>query len=122
MRTKRESRLQSCARRTLRWLQTLTAPHGDTAYAYDSAGRIQSLTAPDGVALSYSYDGALVTGETLAGPVTGTLTRSYDTDFRVQALSVNGASIAFGYDNDSLLTSAGSLSLTRDPDNGLLTG
>ncbi|MGH8491345.1 MAG: hypothetical protein ACREXS_21420, partial [Gammaproteobacteria bacterium] len=37
-------------------------------------------------------------------------------------LSVNGASIAFGYDNDSLLTSAGSLSLTRDPDNGLLTG
>ncbi|MGH8489795.1 MAG: RHS repeat protein, partial [Gammaproteobacteria bacterium] len=103
-------------------LQTLTAPHGDTAYAYDSAGRIQSLTAPGGITLSYSYDGALVTREILAGPISGTLTRSYDTDFRVQALSVNGASIAFGYDNDSLLTSAGSLSLTRDPDNGLLTG
>ncbi|MGH8523584.1 MAG: RHS repeat domain-containing protein, partial [Gammaproteobacteria bacterium] len=103
-------------------LQKLTAPHGDTAYAYDSAGRIQTLSAPGGITLSYSYDGALVTGETLAGPVTGTLARSYDTDFRVQALSVNGASIAFGYDNDSLLTSAGSLSLTRDPDNGLLTG
>ncbi|MGH8488935.1 MAG: hypothetical protein ACREXS_08765 [Gammaproteobacteria bacterium] len=102
--------------------QTLTAPHGNTTYAYDSVGRLQSLTAPGGVALSYGYDGALVTGETLAGPVTGTLTRSYNTDFRVQALSVNGASIAFGYDNDRLLTSAGSLSLTRDPNNGLLTG
>ncbi len=103
-------------------LQKLTAPHGDTAYAYDSAGRIRSLSAPAGLTLTYRYDGALVTSETLAGPVTGTLTRSYDTDFRVQALSVNGASIAFGYDNDSLLTSAGSLSLTRNPDNGLLIG
>ncbi|MGH8489392.1 MAG: RHS repeat protein, partial [Gammaproteobacteria bacterium] len=83
---------------------------------------MQSLAAPGGITLSYSYDGALVTSEILAGPVTGALTRSYDTNFRVQALSVNGASIAFGYDNDNLLTSAGSLSLTRDPDNGLLTG
>ena len=31
-------------------------------------------------------------------------------------------SISFGYDNDSLLTQAGALTLTRHPQNGLLTG
>ena len=30
--------------------------------------------------------------------------------------------MSFGYDNDSLLTSAGALTLTRDPQNGLLAG
>ncbi|MGH8576908.1 MAG: hypothetical protein ACREXJ_08360 [Gammaproteobacteria bacterium] len=94
--------------------QSLTAPHGETAYTYDGAGRLQSLTAPGGIVLTYGYDGALVTSEAHAGPVTGALSRRYDADFRVHSLSVNGASIAFGYDNDSLLTSAGSLALTRN--------
>jgi RHS repeat-associated protein len=36
---------------------------------------------------------------------------------------VNGGNtIAFGYDNDDLLTSAGAMTLTRDAQNGLLTG
>src|SRR5439155_5798373 len=30
--------------------------------------------------------------------------------------------ISFGYDNDSLLTSAGSLTITRNAQNGLITG
>ena len=84
-------------------LQTLQVPHGNLGYQYDSAGRLQSLSAPGGLTLSYGYDGALVTSQTLAGPVIGALTRSYDSDFRLHSLSVNGASIAFGYDNDSLL-------------------
>ncbi len=110
-------------------LQTLSAPHGDTAYSYDSAGRLQSLTAPDNVMLSYGYDGSLLTGVALTGPVSGTLTRSYDNDFRVTTLSVNGADpFSYQYDNDSLLTAVGNatlgvnLTLTHDAQNGLLTG
>ncbi len=110
-------------------LQTLSAPHGATAYSYDSAGRLQSLAVPDNVMLSYGYDGSLLTGVALTGPVSGSLTRSYDNDFRVTTLSVNGAApFSYHYDNDSLLTAVGNatlginLTLTRDARNGLLTG
>src|SRR5207244_501876 len=49
--------------------------------------------------------------------------RTYDNNFRVTELKVNGGnSVAFGYDNDGLLTQAGNLTLTRDVQNGLITG
>jgi RHS repeat-associated protein len=48
---------------------------------------------------------------------------TYDNNFRVTGLTVNGANaITLGYDNDNLLTSAGSLTLSRDAQNGRLTG
>ncbi|MEW6039323.1 MAG: PKD domain-containing protein [Pseudomonadota bacterium] len=103
-------------------LTTLTASPGDTAYAYDVAGRLKTLSAPGGIGLSYGYDGPLLTQETLTGPVSGNLTRSYDNDFRLTRLSVNGSAIAYGYDDDGLLTRAGDIILNRDARNGLLTG
>ncbi len=73
--------------------------------------------------LSYTYDGILRTGTTWTGPAAGSVTRTYDTDFRVTSESINGGNtISFQYDADSLLTQAGSLTLTRDPQHGLLTG
>jgi len=103
-------------------LATLTASHGDTTYAYDVAGRLKTLSAPGGIGLSYGYDGSLLTQDTLTGPIAGSLTRAYDNDFRVVRLSVNGSAIAFGYDDDGLLTRAGDITLNRDARNGLLTG
>lgn len=48
---------------------------------------------------------------------------TYNTDFRVSAETVNSAnSVSFTYDNDGLLTGAGSLTLTRNTSNGLITG
>ncbi len=53
----------------------------------------------------------------------GSVSRTYDNDFRLTSRSVNGGNtISFGYDNDSLLTSVGAETLTYDPANGLLTG
>jgi YD repeat-containing protein len=53
----------------------------------------------------------------------GSVTRTYDTDFRVATESVNGGnSVTFQYDPDSLLTGAGALTLTRHAQHGLLTG
>src|SRR5574337_478099 len=83
---------------------------------------VRSLTVPDGISLTYTYDGSLLTGTTWSGPIAGSVTRTYDTDFRVSSQSVNGANpVAFTYDPDSLLTGAGSLTLTRSLSNGLLT-
>jgi RHS repeat-associated protein len=73
--------------------------------------------------LGYSYDGSLLTGTTWTGPVAGSVSRTYDTDFRVATESVNGSNpITFQYDPDSLLTGACALDLTRHPQHGLLTG
>jgi RHS repeat-associated protein len=105
-------------------LSTLTAPTGQTTFTYHpTTGQLSGTTAPGGVTLNYTYDGSLLTGTTWTGPVAGSVTRTYDTDFRVVSESVNGANpITFQYDPDSLLTQAGSLSLTRNAQNGLLTG
>jgi len=105
-------------------LSTLTLPGPQTiTYAYGATtGTLSSITAP-GSTLNYSYDGSLLKQITWAGTVAGSVSRNYDNNFRITNQSVNGANtISFGYDNDSLLTSAGALSITRSPQHGLITG
>ncbi|MBN4080473.1 hypothetical protein JYT31_02300 [Beggiatoa alba] len=102
---------------------SVTIPRGAYTYNYNAtSGLIHSITAPDGSQLAYSYDGTLPISETLAGEVSGTVSRVYDNNFQVTRLTVNGTAINYGYDNDSLLTQAGDITLTRNPQNGLLTG
>jgi YD repeat-containing protein len=105
-------------------LTTTTFSRGQVTTSYDATtGQVSSLTAPGGISLAYTYDGALLTGTTWTGPVAGSVSRTFDVDFRVSSQSVNGANpVAFTYDADSLLTGAGALTLTRDAANGLLTG
>ena len=102
----------------------LTIARGSYQIGYmPSTGQVASIAAPGGVNLAYSYDGGLLTQTAMTGPVAGTVEYGYDNDFRINSLRVNGVNpISFGYDDDSLLTSAGALSLTYDPGNGLLTG
>ena len=105
-------------------LSTLTLPGAITInYAYSpTAGTLSSIAAP-GSTLAYTYDGSLLKQTTWTETVAGNVSRNYDNNFRITSQSVNGANtISFGYDNDSLLTSAGSLSLTRSPQHGLITG
>lgn len=105
-------------------LSTLTLPGNlVTTYAYGATtGTLSSITAP-GSTLSYTYDGSLLKQTTWSGTVAGSVSRNYDNNFRITSQSVNGANtIAFGYDNDSLLTSAGSLTISRSSQNGLISG
>ncbi len=105
-------------------LSTLTLPGSVTInYGYNATtGNLQTITAPGGT-LSYAYDGSLLTTSTWSGTVAGSVTRSYDNNFRITSQSVNGGNtISFGYDNDSLLTSAGAETITRRTDNGLISG
>lgn len=105
-------------------LQTLTVPNGIYAHGYNATtGLLDSITAPDGGIVSYQYDGFLRTRQTWTGTVAGNVSQTFDNNFRVASQSVNGANtVNFTYDNDNLLTNAGSLALTRDPVNGLLSG
>jgi RHS repeat-associated protein len=105
-------------------LSTLTLPGSlVTTYAYGATtGTLNSITAP-GSTLNYTYDGSLLKQTTWSGTVAGFVNRNYDNNFRITSQSVNGSNtITFGYDNDSLLTSAGTLSISRSAQNGLITG
>ncbi len=89
------------------------------ACAYDGAGRLASVTR-DGRAVSSGYDAFLKTGETTPG---GDVAWTYDNDFRVTGLTLNGVPCAtYAYDDDGALTRAGDVTLTRDPATGFLTG
>jgi RHS repeat-associated protein len=102
-------------------LRSLKLPRGAANYGYDSAGRLTSLAAPDGPALTFGYDGALLTGETWTGNIAGVVGRTFDNDLRPNGIAVNGSNVALSYDNDGLLTGVGPLTLNRSAENGLLT-
>ena len=77
----------------------------------------------NGVGLSFTYDGALPLSTAWSGPIQGSVSNVFDNNFRVVSQSVNGANtVAFGYDNDDLLTSAGAMNIARNAGNGLITG
>ena len=104
-------------------LSTVTYPQGAVTRTYSpTTGQLLTLAAPSGETLTYRYDGFLRTGLTWSGLVSGTVKFGFDSDFRLVSTAVNGQSVALGYDADSLLTSAGSLTLSRNPQNGLLEG
>ncbi|RUO94463.1 hypothetical protein D7Y11_04320 [Corallococcus sp. AB018] len=104
-------------------LATLDIPGTRVTTGYDGAGRLRSLASTSGVGLEFSHDGPLVTGVSWKGAVTGSLQYGHDADFRVATSAVNGESpVAYAYDLDGLLVSAGALTLSRRDDNGLLSG
>lgn len=125
-------------------LTMVTRPDGETIdYAYDTAGRVISVTIPGGSVnyaydattgnvtseersgekIKYSYNGPLVSTSSWSGTVAGRVSRNYDDNFWASSQSVAGGSkIAFGYDNDGLVTKAGSLEIKRSSKNGLITG
>jgi RHS repeat-associated protein len=126
-------------------LTLITQPDGKTiAFAYDGSGRLSSMTlqagainptyspstgsltalaSPGGVTLDLTYDGFLPTGETWSGPVTGSVTRTYGPAFRMDSISINGSqTIGLEYDQDGLLTQAGSLIISRSTQNDSITG
>jgi RHS repeat-associated protein len=105
-------------------LTTITHAGGQTVYTYHATtGNLTGIAAPGGNTLVYTYDGSLLTGETWAGAVAGSVGYSYDNDFRISSTNINGGSaVSYQHDGDSLLTKAGDLSLSRNPQNGLITG
>lgn len=103
----------------------LGAGEESTTYGYNLDRQLTSITRPDGQVLNFVYDtttGRLDRLTIPGGDVAGSVSVSYDDDFRVAKTYINGAdSVAYAYDADGLLVAAGSLSVRRDPANGLVT-
>jgi YD repeat-containing protein len=83
---------------------------------------LATATSPDGEKLEYAYDGSLPAKTTFTGTVNGEVSSTYDADLRLTSDSAAGASASYAYDDDGMLIRAGTLALTRNADNGLLTG
>ena len=101
-------------------LDTIVIPSGSISYVYDSGtGQLSSITAPDNGILNFNYDGFLRTQTQWSGDISGIVAQNYNNDFRVTDRSVNGANnVNFQYDNDNLLTQAGSLMISRETQKG----
>src|SRR5262249_35113645 len=105
------------------WLSTITYPQGTLTRSYDShTGQLSSLASPSGETTTFAYDGSLLKSITWMGPVPGSLTLSFDNNFRVMSQAINGTSLSVGYDLDGLMTQAGSIAIVKDLTNGRLTG
>ncbi|MFC1850395.1 RHS repeat domain-containing protein [candidate division CSSED10-310 bacterium] len=109
---------------TTGFLETVTLPRGQYAFTYyPTTGYVQTMIAPGVEILTFTYEGALITGASFSGTVSGSISRTYNNNFQITSQSVNGGNtIAYQYDNDGLLNQAGDLIISRDPQNGLITG
>jgi RHS repeat-associated protein len=103
-------------------LDHIVMPRGQVDFAYGPAtGQVTSVTTPEGDIISFGWDGILLAETSWSGDVAGSVARTYNNDMRVVALSIDDThSIAFGYDDDSLLVQAGDMTLTRDAQNGFV--
>ncbi len=70
-------------------------------------------------AVAYTYDGSLLETDTRSGILNQTISYTYDSNHRISSITYAGSSNALGYDDDSLLTSIGSVTITRDAGNDL---
>jgi RHS repeat-associated protein len=129
-----------------RQIDLVTRPDGRTIdYVYDTAGRlgeialyggetfdftynptngkIETITSPDSEVLTYDFDGPLLLSTVLTGDVEGTVSQTYNDDFRLETQSVNGVNpVVYTYDDDGILENVGGLDVIPDPDNGMLDG
>jgi len=68
-----------------------------------AAGRVSSITGPDAITLSYTYDSMLTTSVGWSGDVNGAVNWTHDNDLRVVTETVTAdttSTVQLGYDGD----------------------
>jgi len=88
---------------------------------HPETGYLSSIGAAE-TTVSYSYDGHLLAETTWTGAVEGSVKRIYDDNFWIRSQSVAGSQVTFDYDDDGLLTRAGTLAVAREPATGRIIG
>ena len=99
-------------------LQQIQTPEGNIDSTYLCSTKVGSIT-KGSESITYNYDGKLVTSETWSGTLNQTLGYSYNDDFNLTSLTYAGRTESYTYDNDNLLTGAGSFTVSRNTGNGL---
>lgn len=104
-------------------LETRSMAANSNNYSYSKqTGQLSEITSTGGITNSFEYDGFLVKSVTSTGTAPGVVIFGYNGDLNISSISVNGSDpIDYTYDNDSFLTRAGGMTLTRNSENGLLT-
>jgi RHS repeat-associated protein len=104
-------------------LDAAAADGGDRAFAYWATGQPRSFSEESGGTTEFSWDGPLLLGVERSGTFVGEVTWAYGEDFSLTSETVVGAStIAYAYDDDDLLTSAGGETITRHAVTGAVAG
>jgi RHS repeat-associated protein len=99
-------------------LEQIQTPEGNIDFTYLCGTKVGSIS-KGSESITYGYDGKLVTSETLNGTLNQTLGYTYNDDFNVTTFTYAGNAESFAYDNDGLLTGAGSFTISRNAGNGL---
>ncbi|MGB6012424.1 MAG: RHS repeat-associated core domain-containing protein [Desulfobacterales bacterium] len=99
-------------------LMQIQTPEGNIDFTYLCSTKVGSMT-KGSESITYGYDGKLVTSETLSGALNQSISYGYNNDFNLTGLTYAGAATSYLYDNDGLLTGAGSFTITRNAGNGL---
>jgi RHS repeat-associated protein len=98
-------------------VQTQT-PAGNLDYSYICGTKIGSITKGT-ESITYRYDGKLIISEILDGTLNQSLNYAYNDDFDVSSFAYAGSAVNYTYDNDGLLTAAGSFAISRNLESGL---
>ena len=69
--------------------------------------------------VAYTYDGSLLETDSRSGILNQIISYTYDNNHRLSSVTYAGLTDILGYDDDILLTSVGSNTITRNTDNGL---
>jgi len=101
-------------------LISTTTPEETTSYAYVCGTKLAEVTKGT-EAITYTYDGSLLTSDTRTGTVGQTISYTHNNDLRLNSISYGGSTQSFTYDNDGLLTGASPYTITRNSANGLPT-
>ena len=99
-------------------LEQIQTPEGNMDFTYLCGTKVGSITKGTD-SIVYGYDGKLVTSEALSGTLNQSLSYGYNNDFNLTGLTYAGDTTSYLYDNDGLLTGAGSFTITRNAGNGL---
>ena len=99
-------------------LWQIITPEGNIDFTYLCGTKVESITKGT-ESITYSYDGQLVTSETREGTLNQSLAYTYNNDFDVSGFNYSGSTVNYAYDNDGLLTVAGSYTVSRNLQNGL---
>jgi len=102
-------------------LGSMVRPGGGVSVTYVPAtGKVDTVTAADAT-LTFVFDGILPRTVGWSGGINGAVGYGFDTSLRLRSQSVvGGTEILYGYDRDSVLASAGAMTATPYPTNGLL--
>ncbi|MEW6067670.1 MAG: RHS repeat-associated core domain-containing protein [Nitrospirota bacterium] len=99
-------------------LTSTQTPEGTTSYSYNCTNLLSSAV-KDAEGIQYTYDGSLLKTDTRSGTISQTISYTYNNDLRLSSINYAGIAYSLTYDNDGLLTTAGTFTITRDSQNGL---